>query len=95
MIKDKMKKKKVNCFVRQEQHKPEKEQCPPRRRQNKEEKNKTTEEWKWEDKEKPITKKKCTLKAEVLVDLYYGSTPSDIFQTITGMNELLEIYGNE
>ena len=48
-------------------------------------------EWKWEDKENPMTKKEYTLEAEVLVDLDHGSTPFDIFQTVTGMNELLEI----
>ena len=50
-----------------------------RRRQNKEEKNNTTEEWKWEDKGLTMTKKECTLEAEVLVDLDHGSTPFDIF----------------
>ena len=39
----------------------------------------TTKEWKWEDKEKPMTKKECTLEAEELVDLDHGSTPFDIF----------------
>ena len=38
-----------------------------------------------------MTKKECTLEAEVLVDLDHGSTPFDIFQTVTGMNKLLEI----
>ena len=38
-----------------------------------------------------MTKKECTLEAEVLVDLDHGATPFDIFQTVTGMNELLEI----
>ena len=51
--------------IQREQHRPEKGQCPPRRRQNKEGKN-TTEELKWEDKEKLMMKKECTLKAEVL-----------------------------
>ena len=37
-----------------------------------------------------MTKKECTLEAEVLVHLDHGSTPFDIFQTVTGMNELLE-----
>ena len=54
-----------------------------------------TEEWKWEDKEKHMTKKECTLEAEVLVDLDHGSTPFDIFQTVTGMNELLKIILTE
>ena len=55
----------------------------------------TTEEWKWEDKEKPMTKKECTLQAEVLLDLDRGSTQFDIFQTVIGMNELLEIIVTE
>ena len=38
-----------------------------------------------------MTKRECTLEAEVLVNLGHGSTPSDIFQMVTGMNELLEI----
>ena len=41
-----------------------------------------------------MTKKKCTLEAEVLIDLDHGSTPSDIFQTVTGMNELREMETN-
>ena len=42
-----------------------------------------------------MTKKECTLEAEVLVDLDHGSTPCDIFETVTGMNELLEIIVTE
>ena len=42
-----------------------------------------------------MTKKECNLEAEVLVDLDHGSTPFDIFQTGTGMNELLEIIVTE
>ena len=37
-----------------------------------------------------MTKKECTLEAEVLIDLDHGSKPFDIFQTVTGINELLE-----
>ena len=36
--------------------------------------NKTLE-WKWEDKEKPMTKKEFNLEAEVFVDLDHGLTP--------------------
>ena len=39
-----------------------------------------------------MTKKECTLEAEVLVNLGHGSTPFDIFQMVTRMNELLEIF---
>ena len=42
-------------------------------------KNNLTEEWKWEDKENPMTKEECTLEAEVLVVLDHGSTLFDIF----------------
>ena len=54
-----------------------------------------TEEWKWEVKWNPMTTKEFTLEAEVLVDLDNGSTPFGIFQTGTGMNELLEIIVTE
>ena len=57
----------------------------------KREKNNTTKKWKWEDKEKSMTKKECTLEAEVLADLDHGSTPLDLLQTVTGMNEFVEI----
>ena len=43
----------------------------------------------------PMTKKECNLEVEVLVDLDHGSTPFDIIQTVTGMNELLEISVTE
>ena len=42
-----------------------------------------------------MTKKECTLEAEVLIDLDHGLTPFDIFQTVTGMNKLLEIIVTE
>ena len=41
-----------------------------------------------------MTKKKCSLEAEVLIDLDHGSIPFDIFQTVTGMNELREMETN-
>ena len=49
-----------------------------------------TEELKWEDREKSMTKKECDLEAELLIDIDHGSTPFDILQTVTGMNELLK-----
>ena len=49
----------------------------------------TTEEWKWEDKEKFMTKEECTLVAQVLDDLDHDSAPFDIFQTVNRMTELL------
>ena len=42
-----------------------------------------------------MTKKECTLEAEVLFDLDHGSASFEIFQTVTGMNELLEILLTE
>ena len=42
-----------------------------------------------------MTKKECTLEVEVLVDLDDGSTHFDIFQMVTGMNEILEIIVTE
>ena len=42
-----------------------------------------------------MTKKECALEAEVLVNLDNGSIPFDIFPTVTGMNELLEIFVKE
>ena len=44
-------------------------------------KNKT-EEWKWEDKEKPMTKKECKLEEEIFVDLDHGSTPLAYFKRL-------------
>ena len=35
-------------------------------------------------------KKKCTLEAEELINLDHDSTPFDIFQMVTGMNEPIE-----
>ena len=41
--------------------------------------------------EKPMTKEECTLESEVHVGIDHGSTPFDLFQMVTGINELLEI----
>ena len=38
-----------------------------------------------------MMEKECTFEAEVCDDIDHGSTPFDIFQTVAGMNELLEI----
>ena len=91
MIKDKTKKKKVNAPSDKNNTNQKKGSVLQDEDKTKKTKANTTKEWKWEDKEKPMTKKECTLEAEVLVDLDHGSTPFDIFQTVTGMNELLEI----
>ena len=42
-----------------------------------------------------MTKKESTLEAELVVDLDHGLAPFGIFQTVTGMNELLEIIVTE
>ena len=89
------KKGKGQYSIRREQHKPEKGSVPQGEDKTKKKKTNTTEEWKWEDKEKPMMKNECTLEAEVIVDLDHGITPFDIFQTVTGMNELLKIIVTE
>ena len=91
MIKDKTKKKKVNAPSDENNTNQKKGSIPQDKDKTKKKRTNITEEWKWEDKEKPMTKSECTLELEVLVDLDHGSTPFDIFQTVTGMNELLEI----
>ena len=95
MIKDKTKKKKVNAPSDENNTNQKKGSVPQDEDKTKKKKTNTTEEWKWEDKEEPMTKKECTLEAEVLVDLDHDSTPFDIFQTVTGMNELLEVIVTE
>ena len=42
-----------------------------------------------------MTKKECSLEAEVLIAPDHGSTPIDIFQTFMGMNKVLEIIVTE
>ena len=42
-----------------------------------------------------MTKKECTLGADIFVDLDHGLTPFDIFQMVTGMYELLKIIVTE
>ena len=42
-----------------------------------------------------MTKKRFTLEGEVLVELDHGPTSFNMFQTVTGMNELLEIIVTE
>ena len=58
-------------------------------------KTKTKQKRKKEMYIKGMTKKECTLQAEVLLDLNHGSTHFHIFQTATGINELLEIIVTE
>ena len=55
-------KEKGQCSIQREQHKPEKDEDKTKKK-----KINTTEEWKCEDKEKSMTKKECTLEAEVLL----------------------------
>ena len=91
MINNKMKKKKFNAPSDENSTNQKKGSVPQYQGQTKKKKNNTTEGWKCKDKEKPMTKKECTLETGVLVDLDNGSTPFDIFPRVTGMNKLLEI----
>ena len=91
MIKDKTKKKKVNAPYDESNTNQKKGSVPQDEDKTKKKKTNTTEEWKWQDKEKSMTKKECTLEVEGLTHYDHGSTPFNIFQTVTGMNELLEI----
>ena len=91
MVKTIMKKKKVIAPSYENKINQKKGSVPQDKDKAKKKKTNMTDECKWEDKEEPITKKQCTLEAEVLVDLDHSSTPFDIFRTVTGMNEILEI----
>ena len=84
-------KKKVSAPSNRNNTNQKKGQCPAKRIKKEGKKNNAIEEWKWEDKEKPMAEKKCTLETEVLVDLDPGLVAFEIFQMITRMNELLEI----
>ena len=42
-----------------------------------------------------MTKKECTLEVDVRINLDHGSRSYDKFQTITGMNEHLEVIVTE
>ena len=95
MIKDKTKAKKVKASSDERNTKQKKGSVPQDKDKTKKRKTDTTEEWKWDNKGKPMTKKECTLEAEVLVDLDHGSTLFDIFQMVTGMNKLLEVTVTE
>ena len=89
MIKDKTKKKKVNTLSDECKTNQKKGSVPQGEEKTKKKKTNTTKEWNWQDKERPMAKKKCTLEAEVLVDLDHGSTTFEISQTVTKMNEFL------
>ena len=95
MIKEKTKKKNANAPSDENNTNQEKGSVLHDEDKTQKKKNSMTEECKWEDKEKPMRKKECTLEAKVLVDLDHGSTPFDIFQTVTGINELLKITVTE
>ena len=91
MIKEKMKKKQLNAPSDENNTNQIKGNVLQDKDKTKKKKPNRTKEWKREDKEKSVTKRECTLEAELLVNLDHGSTPLDIFQTVKGMNELLEI----
>ena len=92
MIKDKAKRKKVNCSSIESNTNQKRGSVPQDEDKTRKKKPNTTKEWKWQDKEQPMTKKEYTLEAVVLGDLDHGSLPFKIFQTVTGMNELLEMH---
>ena len=73
MIKDKMEEKAVNASS-EENNTNQKKGSVLQDEHKAKRKNNTTKKWKWEDKEKSITKKECTLEEEVLADLDHGST---------------------
>ena len=87
-----MKKKKVTAPFDKNNAKQKKGSVSQNKDKTKKKKINATKDWKWDDKEKPMTKKKCTLEAEELINLDHGSTPFDIFQMVTGMNEPIEIF---
>ena len=89
MIKDKTKKNNVNTLSDECKTNQKKGSVPQGEEKTKKKKTNTTKEWNWQDKEKPMAKRKCTLEAEVLVDLDHGSTTFEISQTVTKMNEFL------
>ena len=95
MIKDKTKKEKAHAPSYENSTNHQKGKRLAWQAKTKKKKANTLDEWKWEDEEKPMTKKECSSEEKVLVDLDHGSTPSDIFQTVKGMNELLEIIITE
>ena len=89
MIKDKTKKKKVNSQCDECKTNQKKGSVRQGEDKTKKKKSNKTKERNWQDKGKPMAKKECTLQAGVLVDLDHGSTPFDISQTVTKMNEFL------
>ena len=95
MIKNKMKKKKINAPSDKNDTNQKRGSASQNEDKTKKRETNATEEWTWEDKEKPMTKKECTLEAEVQVDLDHGSILFDIIQTVTGMIELLETIVTE
>ena len=63
IVKDKMKKKKVNAPSNENNTNQKKDGVLQDKGKTKKKKTNTTKEWKWEDKEKTMTKKECTLEA--------------------------------
>lgn len=51
--------------------------------------------WKWDDEKQPMEEKEYTLALEVFVNLDQRFTLLEIFNTVTGMNELLAIIVTE
>ena len=96
MIKDKTKKKKVNALSNETNRNQKKDSVPQHEDKRKKKKPIRPRNGNERIKKKhPMTKKECTLEAEVFVDLDHSSTTFDIFQTVTGINELPEIIVTE
>ena len=74
MIKDKKKNKKDNAPSDKNNTSQKKGSVPQDEDKIKKKQTNKTLEWKWEDKEKPMTKKEFNLEAEVFVDLDHGLT---------------------
>ena len=83
------KKEKGQCSIRREQHKPEKGNKTKTKQRTK--KPIRSRNGNGRIKKSLWRKRECTSEAEIFVDLDHGSTPFDMFQMVTEMNELLEI----
>ena len=61
----------------------------------KKKKTKTQVVWKWTDTAKPMKKNECKLSPEVIVNLDHSHTPLQIFNTVVGMKDLIDIIVTE
>ena len=75
-----MKKKKVTAPFDKNNAKQKKGSVPQNKDKTKKKKINATKEWKWDDKEKPMIKKKCTLEVEELINLDHVQHPLIYFK---------------